>query len=1418
MESEEKNNEKINQTPDEPEKTDLLDIEKIKSIINKLYNSNQSLNEIIDCNSLIKKLSINIDNFYNQYNNKNESNYYYNRDNSIIKYFIKFKRNINYINSKLYYLENDKNSELKMKIISENKKDISILINSLFIFKKYINDNNHIYLRKYFKLLIMLQYFDIVSLATCKLLFEFYINIFNNLILINSQYLDYIDDLIEGIIQFPYKIKDNNNNIFNLVIDLFEEYFINNLDMKMAINKSYIWQKLLKNKMISNSEENQKQIINKLTKFLVSIYKYNIDINFLFDNIYKYSATDLNYYINSIYFLSELFKTEEKRKKDLNNFKIKNGFYIPMNNPLILEKIKFKENDFSLIFSFRIIKKENKTTEGNDNNDELIIFNLSNNLNGNIILRFIVNKDKSVTIIHGNKKWNIEKIKIKENKDYLICLTQSYSSFQSTKLFFFINNRDNDNKDMNSIINNRSDSKTKENVIKYDTFSSKSSYPYFDSEMILELGKKNFNGIFGDFIIINKKLNENNISNLFNLNGYYFLLDNVNDQYDLINKLDNSYSEKNANLKVFKDLNYKCILKILSYKLNNAFVKNNRELNIENFGILKHKENNEKIKVVDLINSIDFFYNKNGIEFLLFQLHNIFNDIHSPQFNFYLYQTLQLFYEIITIIDDDYNNATKKKIDNLKFNYFILSLMIILYNNKNQGINIQLDNKIYDLLLKYSEFYNRYNYINHRNVILSLLLDDTFFDQKTIVKTRQILLHLFAIITNLNNDKVNINKELLYKILNLDFILKSKDYHHKLYIKIILNLLLIKDSTTFHEIITNIIHIKNEIKLYHYLKCIYINFDSLKSALQNEPKFITFLKKYQKKELNYFHCKYCFNSLFLVYQIREGLISDEDKKNDSKKNTKINNAIKDKDFLIKYITNFIKCKYINFYKISNEKKLKFIKNKCLLSNEGNKKSVNKKKNEKDKDIIIYIDTNSMDNYNLNEILLNFNSIVNDLFKINNIVQENLKNQSNKNAKINNNDVNETSNDNNCSEEKEMLNFIFYLIKFFWEELLKYYSTAKNITEDQKNFFNNLLNLEGTETFFRIYLTYDYNSAFNFLNSIIKLSINTIKHPFYFNYIEVDENIDKNDKENNEKIKNEITKSIILKINEMNDIIEDIITYNRGILIIIINDIVKNKEKLTTEIEKYFIMYLKGLSENKFFYNKILLKYKTGEYYNLLKTSLNILFDIYKANNFSENYNKIINEFIIVKNNSVFSLIDEKNMKGNQMNKKKEDYLNFNILYSIYFMIYFIELEKDLSAGNKQPDNNEKKLVENNPIFFIQNIISTIFKNSQEIFKLKISSKKSFRFNNSSINNQNLDAYNNLYNYYSSNINKTFTFENLKKCYEENKFLNSKSKSINFIESKNRNKVNDRNNSSDKNKSSKNTFIVNLLNDNNKKKK
>ena len=71
-------------------------------------------------------------------------------------------------------------------------------------------------------------------------------------------------------------------------------------------------------------------------------------------------------------------------------------------------------------------------------------------------------------------------------------------------------------------------------------------------------------------------------------------------------------------------------------------IKDRKEIKIENYGFLRHKENNE-IKILDFIFSINSFYNKNGIEFLIFQLHNISNIIIGDNnndninlFNFFL--------------------------------------------------------------------------------------------------------------------------------------------------------------------------------------------------------------------------------------------------------------------------------------------------------------------------------------------------------------------------------------------------------------------------------------------------------------------------------------------------------------------------------------------------------------------------------------------------------------------------------------------------------------------------------------------------------------------------------------------------------------------------------------------------------------
>ena len=225
---------------------EILKIEKIKVILSKLFDIRKEYRDIIEPKLLMEKLNNKFDEFYKKFNKRNEYSYIYNRDNIIIKNFTQFKRNINYINK--YFYRNTR----KIKLINK-RQDISILINSLFIFKKYINENNHIFIKIYIKLLILLQYTDIISLNTFKLIVEVYINIFNDKNLIKNHFLKFIDDLIEGVIQFPYEIKNEDNNIFKSIISLLDEYYIKNSDMKMEIKDLDIWQKLLGSKMALNN-------------------------------------------------------------------------------------------------------------------------------------------------------------------------------------------------------------------------------------------------------------------------------------------------------------------------------------------------------------------------------------------------------------------------------------------------------------------------------------------------------------------------------------------------------------------------------------------------------------------------------------------------------------------------------------------------------------------------------------------------------------------------------------------------------------------------------------------------------------------------------------------------------------------------------------------------------------------------------------------------------------------------------------------------------------------------------------------------------------------------------------------------------------------------------------------------------------
>ena len=51
---------------------------------------------------------------------------------------------------------------------------------------------------------------------------------------------------------------------------------------------------------------------------------------------------------------------------------------------------------------------------------------------------------------------------------------------------------------------------------------------------------------------------------------------------------------------------------------------------------------------------------------------------------------------------------------------------------------------VYDCFFEYIDFYNIHNYFTHRNIILSLLLDDSIFYQNIILKQGKILTLKFS--------------------------------------------------------------------------------------------------------------------------------------------------------------------------------------------------------------------------------------------------------------------------------------------------------------------------------------------------------------------------------------------------------------------------------------------------------------------------------------------------------------------------------------------------------------------------------------------------------------------------------------------------------------------------------------------------
>ena len=1280
-----------------------LSLENIKSSINSLYSKKKQYNQVIQSELLIKKLSENIDNIFNIRN----------------KYYARFIKNINYIND-VFFDEEKKFQNYKYKF--EDKYNITkfwFAIDSIILLKKCINKDEHIFLKKYFKILLLLRYFEILSLNFLKLLLEIYIKIIIDLIIIDDENIIFLDDLIEGIISFLKKNTEEDKNIFYFIITILLELISSNNILTSIFQKSTIFLKFLKYKSCEDKYENDIMLIS----FLSRLYKNHITINILYKDIYKYGILDLNYYSNSISLLSTILREEYEDKINKTKFIIRKGFYIYKNNPIFTNNIYIQQKELSIIFSFKLM---------NDEANDINIFTfIDNTKNGNNILSFFLckNQNKSdyfIKIKSDKKEWIINGINIYKNFDYIVCITKQ--------------NISNKNKELNLYINDPFDLKKNSNncEISFKKFVKQLPNKNLD-EAKLKLGENNFEGIIGDFFIINKKLIDEDIPFLFNLNSYYSIIaENIDVITDLINNLNYFYLNNSKNIAHFKKLNYFCVLKIISNKMSNFDYINIKDINNYSFGNIKYASE-RKIEIFLINDTLNIFINGNGVEFLVFQLHNLFSifdkvNISKDElfiFNLFLHQTLKLYYNIIIMMSNEGKKHFKLN-NSLHFDYFFLSFFTILdyYQKINKYLKMNLD--IYNLLLDFVKFCDNNSCLEQRNLILSILLDEKLFNLKKVIKESKILENLDFTLTHiLEEDEVEdlFDNGILYKILNLQFILCSKEYNHKLYMKIILSLISSKESIV-ENIFDYITSLQSEEILYHYLKTIFINFDELELFIKLKNiynKFIDYVMNYKDIKENC-NCDYCFKisiliSLFKIKFNIEGI-------------TQIKNTEEISYNNIKKIIYKIKMDFIICFNLTNEQKLKFVKNYNNNNNDNE------------------IDKNTINKKQLNLSELNLIQKINEekfISKLNNIIK-----------KINFICNKYTLLDTNSKEDLEkLIKFnIFDIFKFFLSEIIskrKADSIAKKLYADIFTRKNEMVH------FFKIYLVFDYTNALEFLNFIITSTITKITLPFYFTYMNSDDVIDNNNPNNNIKIKKGVNLTIINIICKIEKF-DEVININREKILIIIRDKYIKGKMIPDDEEKFIIGFIVSLTIKKLTqYNYFYLI--QNDYYNFFELQTDILFDIYKSNKYNEQYRNIIYGFLLSsKNDSNFYLNDMKMLKKERKNSDNNINMNLyndriyipNILNTLYFLIYFLTKKKE-EQKEKEPNKDKIK--------FITDLILIWFNNCNKIFEYINKNKLAKKYLIKAIIPK-LEIYTTLYNYFISRKKNKNTLEELEKYFNE----------------------------------------------------
>ena len=1384
----------------------LITINSLNSSINnlpKIKNQNKNPKQMLNEQNIFYTSEV-----YKKYILNNNSDYFFSKM-SLSKLFI---HKIEYLNKLI-----TSGKIIKYAQSITQKKDLFFYITklSIYIIKNNINKKKHFINEIYLKCLIIMTYQNILPIDNFIFIIHIFLNeainkiIEENIIVdsetsFNNSPLFFINDLFEALINIPRKliVDDIHLKLINELIDIFDEGLFS-YPVNFDLNKLGIWFKLLGNKIISHDIK-YPLFYDKLIRFLVKIYKYNYQNLYYYKYFYEQSAISYDYYINSLDFLTELFKEEEKNKLD-NIFRIKNGFYIYNNIPLTLNNIKLDLNSYSLIFSFKLTKIYN-------NNENIILFSLENEQQ-NIVLRFVINKtDRILKLFNNKNEWNTD-IVIDINKDYLVCLSQDTSFMNKVTNLYIIDQKKIHNKSF--------------------------GFPSFKNNMTLELGKSNFEGIFGEVLIFNKIFDDNSINHLSNLKHDYADIitpSNYKNDFTIKNK---KYEKDNEDILFFK--NNKCIFRILTYQIN-KLLNNTSSVQLKPYGELKYAKkipNELNIRLYSLnFSNMNFAYQQ-GVEYLIFQLHKIISLSENDELlNYYLYKTLNFTLEYIKFAAS-YIFPTKDQIKfkvEVKFIIFVLSLVTLLNTKKRK---LQLDENIRDVLFNLEVIYREKKAFLLQKMNFGLLLDNKIFKKPDITNYNKLFDEMILHLNYEGKENSLLYNEILYKFLLLDNILESKEIKHKKYMNILSYFLIGKKNSKVKDIklmnknfLRYFIDIKSPKKIYHYLKFMYYNIDSIKPNIKDNDEFISYIISNSNKVIKD-NFKYYQYIQILCFLLNEIII-----KNENEKNEKFNYV--PYGFMKKPNYKFIKCIFIQYFNITNKKKLKFIKSSSPLDNQMELlKKISENKN--------FLSLFDFQNFipRLNSIIKYYFFLYNEYLQTkNNNSFELLLKQSIKLILDFLDNISISDNEDIIKEKNNKSDDVILQNKNKDKNNKDGTSIKKPSKQDLiKKFINDLYSSSGIKLLFILYFNIykeDEIKDLKVIEKYINISINRIYNPFYFYLLLPITNLNNNNKINifykTEILKKIINNIILINSNSFiknNGSVNCNLVMNSIIVLIKIYHIINGDIlPIDAQLEKNIIIFLKYILEYNYFYSKYsfdinlidenvtkfekINSYKNNsnkkdkkikfnlekekKYNKLLpEIALDIIFHILEKKENPELITLLYNNLKLKENSSIFFKIDEsfllegndnKNQSLYQCNmiqllnspKINTDYCSGenmnNILYTLYFLIYFLFKQKSL-VPILENEKEDKDKNQNELLNLINKAIELTFKDCINIFKiyLKKIKKNKTKFTSNDI----------IFKIYST------LFEQFSYKYKDNNFANlSQVKNINayflpFMQNKRLNK-------------------------------